>query len=108
MKRQKAGIGLALHSAMNGRDASFRWLRLHRGLGALAVAVVLQGGLAAAAGPNPILFVTQVPQATEVNDNVISNVFLGVGAGFGNHLGGTWYAPRGGDNHWLNDKLVVI
>ncbi|HXU79633.1 MAG TPA: hypothetical protein VN794_23835, partial [Methylomirabilota bacterium] len=43
---------------------------------------------------------TQVPQPTELNDNVISNVFLGVGAGFGNHLGGTLYAPRGGDL-WL-------
>jgi Hydrazine synthase alpha subunit middle domain/WD40-like Beta Propeller Repeat len=49
---------------------------------------------------NPILFVTQVPQPTELNDNVISNVFLGVGAGFGNHLGATLYAPRGGDL-WL-------
>jgi hypothetical protein len=49
---------------------------------------------------NPILFVTQVPVPTEVNDNVVSNVFLGVGAGFGNHLGSTLYAPRGGDL-WL-------
>ena len=49
---------------------------------------------------NPILFVTQVPQPVELNDNVISNVFLGVGAGFGNHLGATLYAPRGGDL-WL-------
>src|SRR5438552_10166060 len=55
---------------------------------------------AAAAAANPILFVTQAPQPNEVNDNVISNVFLGVGAGFGNHLGGTLYAPRGGDL-WL-------
>ena len=56
--------------------------------------------LAAAAPPNPILFVTQVPQPTEINDNTVSNVFLGVGAGFGNHLGATLYAPRGGDL-WL-------
>src|SRR5678809_1440984 len=49
---------------------------------------------------NPILFVTQVPQPTELNDNLISNVFLGIGAGFGNHLGGTLYSPRGGDL-WL-------
>ncbi len=53
-----------------------------------------------ASGPNPVLFVTQVPQPIEVNDNTITNVFLGVGAGFGNHLGGTLYAPRGGDL-WL-------
>ena len=53
-----------------------------------------------AAGPNPFLFVTQVPVPNEINDNVITNVFLGAGAGFGNHLGGTMYAPRGGDL-WL-------
>src|SRR5256885_9005730 len=52
------------------------------------------------AAPNPVLFVTQVPVPAEVNDNVISNVFLGAGAGFGNHLGATYYAPRGGDL-WL-------
>jgi hypothetical protein len=44
--------------------------------------------------------VTQVPQPAEVNDNTISNVFLGVGAGFGNQIGSTLYAPRGGDL-WL-------
>src|SRR5437868_2263752 len=49
---------------------------------------------------NPILFVTQVPVPNEVNDNVVTNVFLGVGAGFGNHLSSTLYAPRGGDL-WL-------
>src|SRR6478672_11336539 len=57
-------------------------------------------GMCDAAGPNPFLFVTQVPVPTEVNDNIITNVFLGIGAGFGNHLGGTEYAPRGGDL-WL-------
>jgi len=59
---------------------------------------------------NPILFVTQVPVPTELNDNVVSNVFLGAGAGFGNHLGGTLYAPRGGDL-WLakpNGSLTNI
>src|SRR3954469_11759715 len=56
-----------------------------------------------AAGPvtaNPILFVTQVPQPNEANNNVITNVFLGVGAGFVNHLGTRLSAPRGGDL-WL-------
>ncbi|HSU57350.1 MAG TPA: hypothetical protein VLT36_25130, partial [Candidatus Dormibacteraeota bacterium] len=65
---------------------------------------------AAAAGPNPFLFVTQVPVPNEVNDNTISNVFLGAGAGFGNHLGSTLYAPRGGDL-WLakpNGSLASI
>jgi hypothetical protein len=53
-----------------------------------------------AALTNVILFVTQVPQAIEVNDNTITNVFLGIGAGFGNHLTDTWHTPRGGDL-WL-------
>src|SRR5213082_3460405 len=61
---------------------------------------VLFTAVAAMAAPNPVLFVTQVPVPTEINDNVISNVFLGAGAGFGNHLGATYYAPRGGDL-WL-------
>ncbi|HXI70450.1 MAG TPA: hypothetical protein VNN22_08865 [Verrucomicrobiae bacterium] len=54
----------------------------------------------AAALTNTILFVTQVPQPTEVNDNTVTNVFLGIGAGFGNHLSDTLHAPRGGDL-WL-------
>jgi hypothetical protein len=59
-----------------------------------------------ASGPsltNAILFVTQVPQPLEANNNIISNVFLGVGAGFGNHLADTLHAPRGGDL-WLRKK----
>ena len=66
----------------------------------LGVALVAFAQWADAAGPNPFLFVTQVPVPTELNDNVVSNVFLGIGAGFGNHLAGTQYAPRGGDL-WL-------
>lgn len=67
-----------------------------------ALGVALIGALQVLPAPaaNPILFVTQVPQANEVNDNTVTNVFLGVGAGFGNHLGGTLYSPRGGDL-WL-------
>jgi hypothetical protein len=52
------------------------------------------------ASPNPFLFVTQTPVPNEVNDATITNVFLGAGAPFGNHLAGTQYAPRGGDL-WL-------
>ncbi len=74
-----------------------RRIRYFLGL-TLAVGVFPQ--CAKATGPNPILFVTQVPVPAEVNDNIVSNVFLGAGAGFGNHLGGTKYAPRGGDL-WL-------
>jgi hypothetical protein len=53
-----------------------------------------------AALTNAILFVTQVPQPNEVNDNTITNVFVGVGGGFGNHLSDALHAPRGGDL-WL-------
>src|SRR5438309_2093603 len=73
-------------------------------LGALVNLVVPVTSLAA--GPtltNAILFVTQVPQPLEANNNVLSNVFLGVGAGFGNHLADTLHAPRGGDL-WLRKK----
>jgi len=66
-----------------------------------AVALTVFGAdRADAALTNNILFVTQVPQPTEVNDNTVTNVFLGIGAGFGNHLSDTLHAPRGGDL-WL-------
>ena len=66
-------------------------------------AAALMPPVACAAGAaltNTILFVTQVPQPMEANDNTVTNVFLGAGAGFGNHLADTWHAPRGGDL-WL-------
>ncbi|MEO7298473.1 MAG: hypothetical protein ABI042_07845 [Verrucomicrobiota bacterium] len=46
---------------------------------------------------NPILFVTQVPIPTEVNDNSVSNVFCSVVSAQGNHLADTAHAGRGGD-----------
>src|ERR1051325_1659992 len=67
---------------------------------ALLTACLLVSLTSRAASPNPFLFVTQAPVPTEVNDNTITNVFLGIGAAFGNHLGGAEYAPRGGDL-WL-------
>jgi len=68
----------------------------------IAAAVLMPLGACAsgAALTNTILFVTQVPQPMEANDNTVTNVFLGAGAGFGNHLADTWHAPRGGDL-WL-------
>src|SRR5436190_5312827 len=47
--------------------------------------------------PNPVLFVTQVPIPDEVNDNVVSNVFVSVVSPLGNHLADTAHAGRGGD-----------
>src|SRR5438045_2356429 len=70
------------------------------GVTAVAALMLLFGfvGTAAAASPtNPILFVTQVPIPDEVNSNVVSKSFVAVASAFGNHLGGTRWAPRGGD-----------
>ena len=64
----------------------------------IAAALIIFGAdQTSAALTNTILFVTQVPQPVEVNDNTVTNVFLGVGAGFGNQLADTLHAPRGGD-----------
>ena len=65
---------------------------------ATIVAWIALGEGALTAGPtNAILFVTQVPIPDEVNSNVVSNSFVAVASAFGNHLGGTKWAPRGGD-----------
>ena len=61
--------------------------------------ISLGEGARAASPTNPILFVTQVPIPTEVNSDVVSNSFVAVASAFGNHLGGTKWAPRGGDLH---------
>jgi len=50
-----------------------------------------------AAITNAILFVTQVPIPTEVNDGTVSNVFVSVVSALGNHLADTTHAGRGGD-----------
>jgi len=77
------------------------------GIGTRTALILMSASVSSlAAGPtltNAILFVTQVPQPLEANNNVVSNVFLGVGAGFGNHLADTLHAPRGGDL-WLRKK----
>src|SRR6266853_5759990 len=62
----------------------------------MALVALCEGALAAVP-TNPILFVTQVPVPTEVNSDVVSNSFVAVASAFGNHLGGTTWAPRGGD-----------
>src|SRR6185369_15304025 len=72
-----------------------------------AVTLTVFGTGQAAALTNAILFVTQVPQPIEVNDNTVTNVFLGVGAGFGNHLTDTLHAPRGGDL-WLRQTSGTL
>ena len=65
----------------------------------LALACFPQISRASISLTNPILFVTQVQLPKEVNGNV-SNTFLSVVSLFGNHLGDTTHAGRGGDL-WL-------
>ena len=84
----------AYHRSRPGVFSRISFLYLTLGL------IAFSSATTGAAITNAILFVTQVPQPLEVNDNTVSNVFLGVGAGFGNHLGDTRHAPRGGDL-WL-------
>jgi hypothetical protein len=69
---------------------------------------------------NPILFVTQVPMPEEVNTRTIPNNYMSCVSPFGNHLGGTAFAGRGGSlwirfpanpipalNHQVIDLLAV-
>ncbi|MEP6685961.1 MAG: hypothetical protein ABJB22_04220 [Verrucomicrobiota bacterium] len=62
-----------------------------------ALTVLLAVSTALAADPtNPILFVTQVPMPEEVNTRTIPNNYMSCVSPFGNHLGGTAFAGRGG------------
>jgi len=86
-----------------------------------ALVVTLFVTTAFAADPtNPILFVTQVPMPEEVNTRTISSSYMSCVSPFGNHLGGTAFAGRGGSlwvrfpanpnpalNHQLIDLLAV-
>ena len=69
---------------------------------------------------NPILFVTQVPMPEEVNTRTITSNYMSCVSPFGNHLGGTAFAGRGGSlwirfpgnanatlNHQLFDLLAI-
>src|SRR3954447_1788000 len=69
---------------------------------------------------NPILFVTQVPMAEEVNTRTITSSYMSCVSPFGSHLGGTEFAGRGGSlwvrfpanqtpalNHQVIDLLTV-
>src|ERR1700686_1805916 len=74
-----------------------------------AILIALAPSPAAAGLVNPVLFVTQVPIPRELNSSV-SNTFLSVVTLFGNHLGDTAHAARGGDL-WLlttNGGLVNL
>ena len=87
----------------------------------LAAALALPPATARAGDPaNPILFVTQVPMPEEVNSRSIVQSTMSCVSPFGNHLGGTAFAGRGGSlwirfgpnavpalNHQLVDLLAV-
>ena len=79
------------------RENPRRFFGSSAAVAAIMTAVALSEGARAASPTNPILFVTQVPIPTEVNSDVVSNSFVAVASAFGNHLGGTKWAPRGGD-----------
>ncbi len=86
-----------------------------------ALPVLLSATVALAADPaNPILFVTQVPMPEEVNTRKIVDNYMSCVSPFGNHLGGTAFAGRGGSllvrfpanavpalNHQVVDLLSV-
>src|SRR5438034_8774935 len=79
------------------REHPRRFLGSSAAVATIMAVVALSEGARAAGPTNPILFVTQVPIPTEVNSDVVSNSFVAVASAFGNHLGGTKWAPRGGD-----------
>ena len=63
----------------------------------LLATALLFGEVPAASVTRPILFVTQVPIAPEINDGTVSNVFVSVVSALGNHLPDTAHTGRGGD-----------
>ncbi len=63
---------------------------------ALFAASYLAATIAAAAIPNPVVFVTQMPIALEVNSRTASQSRTSVASAFANHLGDTASAGRGG------------
>ena len=86
----------------------------------LLAAACLCAPLRAADPVNPILFVTQVPMPEEVNTRSVNMSYTSCVSPFGNHLGGTAFAGRGGSlwvrfgpnatsalNHQLVDLLAV-
>ncbi len=83
-----------------------------------ALFALLAMPFARAADPtNPILFVTQVPMPEEVNTRTIPNNYMSCVSPFGNHLGGTAFAGRGGSliirfpanaNGTLNHQVINL
>src|SRR5205085_12325001 len=71
--------------------------RARRYITILGLAATLSITDCQAAITNSILFVTQPPIPDEINDNTVTNVFVSVVSGLGNHLADTAHAGRGGD-----------
>jgi hypothetical protein len=70
--------------------------RMNRRLSLALWAMSLVSTAFAADPTNPILFVTQVPMPEEVNTRTITSNYMSCVSPFGNHLGGTAFAGRGG------------
>jgi hypothetical protein len=71
-------------------------LRMNRRLSFALAALSLVSTTFAADPANPILFVTQVPMPEEVNTRTIPSNYMSCVSPFGNHLGGSAFAGRGG------------
>ena len=76
---------------------NLRKFLLPMGLGLGLLGVAGTRGAQSTTPTNALLFVTQVPIATEINDGTVSNVFVSVVSPLGNHLPDTAHAGRGGD-----------
>lgn len=72
-----------------------------------SAAVLLLAAAPLGALPNSILFVTQLPIATEVNSHTVSQSFMSVASVFANHLGDTASAGRGGAL-WILDANATV
>lgn len=81
--------------------------RMNRRLSLALWAMSLVSTAFAADPTNPILFVTQVPMPEEVNTRTITNNYMSCVSPFGNHLGGTAFAGRGG-SLWIRFPANAI
>ncbi|MBS0658832.1 MAG: hypothetical protein JSR82_11390 [Verrucomicrobia bacterium] len=74
---------------------------------AASAAFLLLAAAPVGALPNPVIFVTQLPIATEVNSHTVSQSFMSVASVFSNHLGDTASAGRGGAL-WILDAGATV
>lgn len=76
-------------------------------LAAIAITTLTSAAPASVTLTNPVLFVTQVQLPREINGNV-SNTFVSTVSLFGNHLGDSLHAGRGGDLWLVTTNLGLV